>query len=137
MTSQPEGNILVVDDQENWRMALQRLLEGRYNVQTVSSYEQAEQAILASSFDIVVLDVRLVDKDVFNVAGLALLDKIKKHKPNTGVVILTGYPDSVSGEIVQQYGADAFVFKAPESGKFDLSGFRSLIHDLAVKYKSQ
>jgi DNA-binding NtrC family response regulator len=137
MTLQPEGNILIVDDQENWRMALQHLLEGRHNAQAVSSYEQAEQAILASSFDVVVLDVRLVDEDVFNVSGLALLDKIKKHKPNTGVVILTGYPDSVRGEIVQQYGADAFIFKVPESGKFDLAGFRSLIQDLVMKYKSQ
>lgn len=135
MASQPDGNILIVDDQENWRKVLTHLLKDRYNVQAISNYEDAEQVIAQSTFDVIVLDVRLVDKDIFNVSGLALLEKIKKHKPDTGVVVLTGYPDSVRKEILQEYDADVFFSKAPEGKSFDTSGFKALIQDLVAQYR--
>jgi DNA-binding NtrC family response regulator len=134
---QVEGHILIVDDQQNWREALSSLLQGRYVVQTASSFEEAKQAIVEFTFDVAVLDVRLVDKDVFNVEGLELLRLIREGRPSTSVVVLTGYPKSVREEIREEYGVDAFVFKVPNGGSFDSSGFRNLIQKLVTKATNQ
>jgi len=77
----------------------------------------------------------LIDEDTFNVEGLDLLRMIKERKPGTGVVILTGYPNSVRREILEEYDADAFVFKVPPGDTFDSASFRTLIQELVAKYK--
>lgn len=125
-----KGNILVVDDQVNWRLAITHLLEDTYQVQTVSSFVAAENIIDNSTFDVVVLDIRLVDEDVFNVGGLALLRKLKTEKPETKVAILTGYPDSIRNEMLESFAVDALLYKAPEGRKFDVAGFRQKISEL-------
>jgi DNA-binding NtrC family response regulator len=137
VTGQTEGHILIVDDQLNWREALTSLLRGQHTVQTAGSVEEAKQAIVEFAFDVAVLDVRLVDKDVFNVEGLELLHMIKEGKSSTAIVILTGYPKSVREEILNEYGVDAFVFKVPNGGTFDSAGFRSLIQALVAKVAIQ
>jgi len=135
MTGQVEGYILIVDDQQNWREALSSLLQGQHMVQAAGSFQEAKQAITEFTFDVAVLDVRLIDKDTFNVEGLGLLRIIKERSPGTGVVILTGYPDSVRKEILEEHDADAFFFKVPPGDTFDSAGFRALIQELVTKYK--
>jgi DNA-binding NtrC family response regulator len=88
--------ILIVDDQENWRQALRILLESEgFAVLEATTFHEAEDALAGTSFDVVVLDVRLVDEDMFNVEGLALQNMISAKNPDTRIVILTGYPKSV------------------------------------------
>ena len=135
MTSDSKGRILIVDDQENWRKVLTHLLADRYDITAISNQLDAERAIQKFEYDLVILDVRLVDKDIFNVSGLSLLEKVKKQKANTGVIVLTGYPDSVRKETLQKYDVDAFFFKAPEKMNFDVSGFKEKIEELVLKYK--
>lgn len=137
MTEQIEGHILIVDDQPNWRAALSSLLKNQHRVQTVGSFEEATQAIAESTFDVAIVDVRLVDEDTFNVEGLRLLRMIKEERPGTGVVILTGYPHSVREGILEEYGADEFVFKVPPGDTFDSAGFRALIQELVTKYQKR
>lgn len=134
MTGQVEGHILIVDDQQNWREALSLLLQDHHRIQTASSFEEAKQAILEFSFDVAILDVRLVDKDSLNVDGLELARLIKEQRPRTCIVILTGYPKSVRGEILDEYGVETFMFKVPEGSQFDSLGFRSLTQKLVAKY---
>jgi DNA-binding NtrC family response regulator len=135
MSGHIEGHILIVDDQQNWRDVLSALLQSQHTVQTASSFEEAKQAIVELTFDVAILDVRLIDQDRFNVEGLNLLKMIKETKPGTGVVILTGYPGSVKKGIVDEYKADKFVFKVPAGRTFDSAGFRSLIQELVIKYR--
>jgi len=124
------GRIMVVDDQENWRELLRILLEKEgFLVTTIESFGECQEALQQAIFDVVILDVRLIDQDTFNVEGLALLHEIRAKSPFTKVVILTGYPDSIKNET----GADALLLKVPHEKTFDGSEFKELVKKLVSK----
>lgn len=125
------GHILVVDDQDNWRDALTDLLaqEG-HTVETAACFEEGLSAISQDAFDLVILDVRLVDTDVFNVQGLELLRLVKAQEPTPKVVVLTGYPESIHDRVLEKHGADALVLKVPQGSRFDSKGFKEQVCEL-------
>lgn len=134
MNSKITGHILLVDDQENWRAALTSLLsiEG-HAVEAVASFEDAVGKISQGVFDLVILDVRLVDTDVFNVQGLELLRMAKEQETAPRVIILTGYPESIRDGILKQYGADALILKVPPGSSFDSRGFKKQVRRLLLE----
>ena len=124
------NHILVVDDQPNWRLAFKILLESEgLKVSEASGFKEAKEMLTKSAFDLVILDVRLVDDETFNVQGLELLYSIKAKTPATKVIIVTGYPESVG----EKSEADALIFKVPEGSTFDSRGFKNLIKELVDK----
>jgi CheY-like chemotaxis protein len=127
MSSKTSGHILVVDDQDNWRKALTCLLgDAGHTVKTAACFEDALDEISHDTFDIVVLDVRLVDADVFNVQGIELLRLLKTQKTVPGMIILTGHPESIRPQVLEEIG-DALVLKVPPGSKFDRKGFKDKI----------
>jgi DNA-binding NtrC family response regulator len=128
MSPNNAGRIMIVDDQKNWRELLRILLEKEgFLVTTVESFGECQDAFQQDAFDVVILDVRLIDQDTFNVEGLALLHEIRAKSPSTKAVILTGYPDSIKNES----GADAVLLKVPLEKTFDRSEFKDLVKKLA------
>lgn len=123
--------ILIVDDQDNWRKALEKLLgqEG-YIVETVASFKEAKDRILQAVFDLLVLDVRLTDADVFNVQGLELLRLAKSQERVPAVIILTGYPESIRKGVLKRYNADALMLKVPPGARFDPQAFKNKVREL-------
>lgn len=134
MDNKITAHVLVVDDQNNWREALASLLfkEG-HAVKTVTSFEGAVKVIAKDRFDLVILDVRLVDEDIFNVQGLELLKLVKARENPPKVIILTGYPESIREGVLDRYGADALVLKVPPSSRFDSQGFVEQVRRLLEK----
>jgi two-component system response regulator RegX3 len=133
MISKRNINILVVDDQENWREALTILLtEEGYKIKAAEYFEDAIRELEQKKFDLIVLDVRLVDPDIFNVQGVELLKIIKNQENAPKVVMLTGYPESVRDGILSEYGADALILKVPPNSKFDSQAFREKIQSLLI-----
>ncbi len=135
-----KGHILIVDDYENWRILVRSVLEeDGHTVVTAASHLEAEEALSRNAFDVVVLDMRLVDDEKHNVQGLELLKKIKGQVNFTGAIILTGYPEPTHRErALDVYGADAYLSKAPEDedfDDFDIEGFSNLIVELVKKSK--
>jgi DNA-binding NtrC family response regulator len=120
--------ILIVDDQDNWRLALRVLLESEgFQITEADTFQKARDIILShSGFDLVVLDVRLMDEEIFNVEGLDLLQIINTNTPATKTIILTGYPESVRGEPQ----ADAFIFKVPAGSHFNGREFKQQVSKL-------
>jgi DNA-binding NtrC family response regulator len=130
MSAEITGHVLVVDDQDNWREALRVLLETEgFHVSEASNFEQAHRMLHSLVYDVVLLDVRLIDDDTFNVEGLALLNTVKSDCPSTRVVLVTGYPQSIA----DQPDADALIFKLPQGVTFDGTGFKRLVRSLAGK----
>jgi two-component system response regulator RegX3 len=125
------GRILVVDDQDNWREALTALLskEGHI-VESVDSFEKAKREISQGTFDLIVLDVRLADADVFNVQGLELLRLTKQRTEAPPVIILTGYPESIRKGVLKAYGADALIHKVPPKSRFNSESFKNQVQML-------
>jgi len=83
----PSASLLLVDDDEAFRKALAREL-GRlgYEVATAGSGEEALHRFAEREPEVVLLDLRLPDRD-----GLEVLASIREVSPGTDVIMLTGH----------------------------------------------
>lgn len=125
MTEEKPKRILVVDDQDNWRLALRVLLEGEgYQIEEAGTFQQAKNSLASAQYDLVVLDVRLVDEQIFNVQGLELLQDIKQRSPLTKTIIITGYPKDVESASNE---ANAMFFKGV---RFEPKEFKRQVNEL-------
>jgi len=126
----PFGEILVVDDQENWQIILKRLLEKNgFVISQATNFQEAKKKLEQRRFDLVILDVRLKDEVSFNVGGLGLIEVIKFHAPNTRIIILTGYYKAVRGEI-KNSEVDTVLLKVPDGSTFDKEEFITVVKKL-------
>lgn len=82
-----KGVVLIVDDSENDRNLLCDILNKKgYRVLSAKTGAEAVEMAVRNEFDVVVLDIRLPDMD-----GVAVLEKIKKFKPASSIITVTGY----------------------------------------------
>ena len=124
------GHILIVDDQRNWRETLAELLTAEgYAVQTVENLVQARAVFWASTFDLVILDIRLQDREQHDVQGIEFLQEIKQTSYESRILVLTGYVAPDIEAKVKLLGAEMLVLKSPPQG-FDINGFRQTVDDL-------
>jgi DNA-binding response OmpR family regulator len=91
-----EIKLLLVDDEEDFRLAASRAL-GRqgFSVLPAESGERALQLLRSEQPDVVVLDLRMEGMD-----GISTLEEIRKTSPDLPVIILTGhgrYEDALAG----------------------------------------
>ncbi|MDH5676291.1 MAG: response regulator [Myxococcales bacterium] len=85
------SKVLFVDDEPRVRQAFARQMRKRgLDVQLASDGEQALELAEHGEYPVVVTDVRMPRVD-----GLNLIDRLRKVRPQTTFVIVTGAPDSV------------------------------------------
>ncbi len=78
--------VLIVDDEEQFVTSLaERLALRDYDVQTSLSGKDALETLKGYNFDVIILDVLMPDMD-----GIETLREIKRLKPLTEVIMLTG-----------------------------------------------
>lgn len=79
--------VLVIDDEQIVRISCERTLapEG-YEVTSASSTNEGLELFEKNSFDLILLDIKMPDMD-----GIEALKKIKAAKPETNVIMITGY----------------------------------------------
>lgn len=133
MKKSTRGHLLIVDDQENWRQALGRVLAD-YQITFARGFGEAKRALDQNRFHLAIVDVRLVDQDVFNVEGLELMKIMRRGKMQMGVIILTGYPEDIRDEILRRYQPDELLLKAPVGSVFDCAALRQKVADLLEQY---
>lgn len=105
-----EFSILVVDDEEEFVVTLvQRLRKRGWASEGVLSGGAAIARIATSDFAVVLLDMRLPDMD-----GGQVLQEIKKIRPASRVVILTGHASASEGEEGIRNGAFDYLLKPVE-----------------------
>lgn len=115
-------SILVVDDEENLLLLLQRVLgKDGYRVCVANGSYQALALIEDHSFSAAIVDIKM-----FPIDGVALLGEIKQRSPSTQVVMITGYPTETTREECLRRGATAFMTKP-----LDIQKLKSIIHELA------
>jgi len=86
--ARPAPRVLVVDDEKTVCNSCEKILsqEG-YKVDVALSGEEALGKVKGGGFDLVITDWKMPKID-----GLEMARRIKKEKPNTQVIVITGYP---------------------------------------------
>jgi DNA-binding response OmpR family regulator len=93
--------ILVLDDDENALSGIVELLrDADYHVTGAATYDAAKRMLAASSFDLLISDVRLRG---FN--GLTLVMKCRADYPDMAVIIISGYDEPLINLEASRYQA--------------------------------
>lgn len=99
--------ILIVDDEPNVRLSYRAVLEAeRYLVDEASSAASALEKLVASQFDLAILDMRMPEMD-----GLDLLAKMRERGLSTPAVMITAYGDLPHAVRAVKLGAIDFLQK--------------------------
>ena len=119
-------HILLVDDNETFLYTGRELLlreQPTFVVETVLDAEKALFEIRTHDYDVVVSDIRLPRLD-----GIELLHECQQIRPDTPVVLITGYGDMELEEKAARCGAYAFLHKP-----VDADTFCSVVHRAVLR----
>ncbi len=100
------ARVLVVDDKENIRKLLEKVLEGTADVKTAADGRQALGMLAAGDFDVVLSDIRMPELD-----GMTLLREAKAAYPDVEVVLMTGYGSVTDAVAAMKQGAYDYLSK--------------------------
>jgi DNA-binding NtrC family response regulator len=79
-------NILIVEDDLAARESLRFLLKDKYNVYIAENGFKALEILKTSDIDTITLDLNIP-----GIHGRAILNKIKKTKPDVEIILVSGY----------------------------------------------
>jgi DNA-binding response OmpR family regulator len=115
----PQRTVLVVDDDPAIRLLCRVNLElDGHSVTEAGTLDDAREAMVEDTFDLVILDVHVAGGD-----GRDLLAELRRSKPELPVALLTGSADR--SELVRT-GADALIPKP-----FTLEELRGTVEQLS------
>jgi DNA-binding NtrC family response regulator len=119
-----ESKILIVDDDKNVRLFLERYLKqkGYSQIQLAEDGMTALKVIQEDNIRLVLLDIRLPD-----INGVEVLRKIKSLNKNINVIMITAFPDEALAKEVLKDGACDYMLKP-----FDLAYLKSSVHDKII-----
>ena len=110
------GTVLIVDDQEDLRYALARIVTKQgYRAATAASGGEAMDILRSSLIDLVFLDIGLPD-----VSGLMLIEAIKGISDDIDIVMLTGINEAKTAVQALRAGALDYIVKP-----FDMVEFKT------------
>lgn len=99
--------VLLVDDEADFTASLSRVLKRRgFEVEIAGDGFTALPLIAQQAFDVVVLDIKMPGMD-----GLHVLSEIKRFRPDTQVIMLTGHLSPTMEEESSTGGAYAHLLK--------------------------
>ena len=103
----PKARILVVDDEQNARMALRTILsEEGYDIAEAANGEEGLLKIAELSPDVVLADVRMPRMD-----GLTLLRKAKEEGSHASFVMMTAFASVEAAVEAMRLGAENYLVK--------------------------
>ena len=125
--------ILIVDDEEEFVQTLsERLVMRDYDVTTALSGEEAVENVTKYNYDVVILDVSMP-----GMSGVDALREIKKIKPLTEVIMLTGHATVETAIDGMKLGALDYLMKPCETedliGKINMASERKSEHEQRIR----
>jgi two-component system response regulator RegA len=104
---QGDKTLLILDDDAPFRTRLGRALQGRgFDVTMVGAVTEAIEAARTAPPQYAVLDLRLEDG-----TGLAVVEELRKRRPDCKVVMLTGYGNIATAVAAVKAGALDYLAK--------------------------
>jgi DNA-binding response OmpR family regulator len=108
--SDPQGRLLIVDDESAIRFALVEYFRGSgWTVDSAAEKEEAEALLACTPYSVVIADLRLTG--IHGVEGLDIVQWSRHLRPETRVVLLTGNATPEIEAEARRRGADAFLQK--------------------------
>jgi DNA-binding NtrC family response regulator len=98
--------ILIVDDEDGPRESLRMILKPCYEVHTASDGREALNLIQNKDIEVVTLDLNMP-----RLSGIEVLKEIRKLKPDTEVIVITGYGTLNNAQEAIRFGAGDFISK--------------------------
>ncbi len=117
-------SVLVVEDDDNFRAILHEIIKGLCDkVVMACDYAQASDLLSKHSFDLVITDLGLPDKD-----GWKVIDMVKSASPDCRIVPMTGWNKEIKKQDLASRGLTQ-VLKKP----FTLEQVKDLISQVNVR----
>jgi two-component system, NtrC family, response regulator HydG len=121
-SNEPQGRILVVDDEPTARQGLEKLLRRKgYRVQAEADGEAALQAAAEFAPDVVVTDLRMPKMD-----GIELLKQLRAQDRDVPVIVATAFGEVSSAVSAMRAGADDYLTKPLEIDELVLAIERAM-----------
>jgi len=100
-------NLLIVDDERSIREGCREVAQSiGYTTYVADNTEHALRVLDTVALDVVLLDLRLP-----GIGGLEILKQVKRRRPETVVVVMTGYASVASAVQAMKQGAFDYVTK--------------------------
>ena len=113
MTEGLKGDVLLVDDEEQFLNVLAKRLEKRgLTVETAENGEKAIDKVKSRDFDAVILDLFMPGMD-----GMETLKRLKKENPDLSIIILSGQATVEKSVEVMKMGASDLMEKPVDLNK--------------------
>lgn len=122
-------NLLLVEDNEDLRHTMQKILSGRYNVLTSSNGTQAMDILKTADVDIIISDVMMPEMD-----GLQLCQALKSNIETSHISIILLTAKNSADDRIECYnaGADGYISKP-----FDLKVLEARINNFITNKKDK
>jgi DNA-binding response OmpR family regulator len=109
------STILIIDDDDSNRESLEMYFtEGGFDVVTASTGEQGAKRYRDHQVDVVILDIRLPDKEGFDV-----IDDLRAVRNDVKVIMITAYHDEKTILRAQEKGSFAYIKKPIDLDELD------------------
>ncbi|RJQ13877.1 MAG: response regulator [Nitrospiraceae bacterium] len=101
-----KATVLVIDDEREIRDFLYFILKDKYAVSIMTGAKESLTYMTEHSVNVVLIDYNMPGID-----GITALGEIKKHYPDTEVIMMTGYAPPDTMRKAFRLGAFAFLMK--------------------------
>ncbi|MBD3331486.1 response regulator [candidate division GN15 bacterium] len=99
-------SILIVDDEEVIRDFLDEVLEDIFDVSNACDGQEAIEKLQDGDFDLVITDMKMP-----RVTGEEVVKYVKANKPNTKVIVISGYLGMYSTKSTNETSPDSLLSK--------------------------
>jgi DNA-binding NtrC family response regulator len=121
-------HVLLVEDERSVAKGLAMVMrEEGYQVDLADTGQAALEKFGESEFDLLVADLRLPDMD-----GMEVIERVREKRPNTNVVVITGYPSVSSAVQAVKMGVSDYLRKP-----FTEEEFKTAVKSALVQRKKE
>ena len=105
--SSPASRLVIVEDDPAFSTTLRRSFERRgYTVSLAASPDELSALLVTGAFDFAVVDLKLA-----TTSGLACVEMLHRHHPETRIVVLTGFASIATAVEAIKLGAAHYLAK--------------------------
>jgi CheY-like chemotaxis protein len=86
----PNYDILVVDDDENWRGLLEEIFQDEYSCHLATSYKEAKKMLIENNYRLICSNWNIKGEGSGFMTGRKLLRYIESEVPGSSIILITG-----------------------------------------------